>query len=281
MGTIRQLQMSTRILHSPRPGPDVCVNCFNLTRGFSKCFACAHLERHLAAMVPISYSVGHEYLHHVLADYKRIRGPRAEAAAQEVGSLLSTFLGRHEGCVAQAAGVRGFEIVTTVPSSDPRRDESHPLRRIVSAIEETEDRHERLLRRTSEPMAPRTFDPRGFRAIRRLDGQSVLLIDDTWTTGASVESAAAALRAAGAGTVAAVVVGRHLNREWHDNDEHLDALPFDWNECAVCACSAGRSTYPARLALSRRSEPPCSRSEASSSRSDRLSRRSEPLDRAA
>ena len=64
----------------------------------------------------------------------------------------------------------------------------------------------------------------------------MLLIDDTWTTGASAQSAAAALKAAGADR-AAVVIGRHLNREWHENDRRLRGIarPFDWGTCALCA----------------------------------------------
>lgn len=237
-----QLQMSTRILHSPRPGPNVCVNCFNLTRGFSKCFACSHLERHLDAMVPISYSIGHEYLHHILADYKRARGVRAIAAAEQVSAILSLFLARHEGCVAKASGVEGFELVTTVPSGDPQRDEDHPLRGIAAQIQPTRDRHERVLRRTSEPVGPRAFNSRRYIASRCLQGEDVLLIDDTWTTGANAQSAAAALKAAGAGVVAAVVVGRHVNREWHDNDGHLEALRFDWDGCALCIETARKTS---------------------------------------
>ncbi len=62
----------------------------------------------------------------------------------------------------------------------------------------------------------------------------MLLIDDTWTTGTNAQSAAAAL-AAGAGPIAAVVIGRHLNREWRQNDRRLRGLarPFDWSRCAV------------------------------------------------
>jgi predicted amidophosphoribosyltransferase len=242
---MRQLQMSTRILHSPRHGPDVCVNCFNLTRGFSKCFACAGLERHLSAMVPISYSVGHEYLHHILADYKRARGAQAAAAVGQVDAILSLFLERHERCVAKASGVARFGLVTTVPSSDRQRDEDHPLRRIVAQAQPTRDRHERVLRRTSEPARPRRFNPQRYIASKRLDGENVLLIDDTWTTGANAESAAAALKAAGAATVAAVVIGRHVNREWHENDGHLDALPFDWRGCALCTEPAEGLSDPA------------------------------------
>ena len=74
----------------------------------------------------------------------------------------------------------------------------------------------------------------------------MLLIDDTWTTGASAQSAAAALKAAGAGPVAAVVIGRHLNREWHENDRRLRGItrPFDWSRCALCGDPT--SPQPAR-----------------------------------
>jgi orotate phosphoribosyltransferase len=42
-------------------------------------------------------------------------------------------------------------------------------------------------------------------------GAGVLLIDDTWVSGASAQSAAAALKAAGARRVALVVLGRHVD----------------------------------------------------------------------
>jgi orotate phosphoribosyltransferase len=63
----------------------------------------------------------------------------------------------------------------------------------------------------------------------------VLLIDDTWTTGASAQSAAASLKQAGASIVAAVIIGRHLHRDWGHNDRGLSALPtpFDWDDCAL------------------------------------------------
>jgi orotate phosphoribosyltransferase len=72
---------------------------------------------------------------------------------------------------------------------------------------------------------------------RSLHGEPVLLIDDTWTTGANAQSAAAALKLAGAGSVAAVVIGRHVNRDWHGNELKLRALatPFDWRGCALCS----------------------------------------------
>jgi len=42
-------------------------------------------------------------------------------------------------------------------------------------------------------------------------GADVALLDDTWTTGASTQSACAALRLAGARSVAVIVLGRHVS----------------------------------------------------------------------
>lgn len=217
----------------------MCVDCFNYTRGYARCYACSSLPsyaRHLAVMVPISYSVAHEELHRTLAGYKRATGPAAERATHTLAQILSEHLIRHEACLAASAGVSRFEMVTTVPSSVAERDQHHPLRRIVGElVEPTTARHVRLLRRTSAAVEPRRFDPWRYAAMRRLDGESILLIDDTWTTGASARSAAAALQRAGAGVVGAVVIGRHLNRDWHRNDAQLRDLPrFDWSECARC-----------------------------------------------
>ncbi len=42
-------------------------------------------------------------------------------------------------------------------------------------------------------------------------GGDVLVVDDTWVSGGSAQSAAAALKLAGARRVAVVVLGRHVN----------------------------------------------------------------------
>jgi predicted amidophosphoribosyltransferase len=226
------------VLLGPRRGPDVCGTCFNFTAGYARCWACAHAQPSLDAVAPISYSVAREQLHHALASYKRLNGDVARRLQAILAAILWRFLTTHEPCVANAADTNGFDLVTIVPSGDPTRDERHPLRTIVAElVAPTRERHHRLLRRTAAHTAPRTFNPAKFEATTTLDHQSVLLIDDTWTTGASAQSAAATLKAAGAERVAAVVIGRHLNREWHENDRRLRGIaqPFEWSECALCA----------------------------------------------
>jgi hypothetical protein len=55
-----------------------------------------------------------------------------------------------------------------------------------------------VLRRSAIAVEERGWDPRRFTAVRALAGERVLLVDDTWTTGARAQTAAAALLTAGA-----------------------------------------------------------------------------------
>jgi predicted amidophosphoribosyltransferase len=250
MPTVTELTaLYENFMLGPRPARDVCSICFNFTRGYERCYACAHLEQWLGVVAPISYSIGREQLHHALARYKRLTGEVARQLAVQLGAVLWRHLAEHEGCAASAVGADAFELVTTVPSSDRERDERHPLRWIVGeVVEPTRRRHERLLRRSSSALGAHEFSREKFEPLRELRGEPILLIDDTWTTGANAQSAAAALTTAGAGPIAAVVIGRHLNREWHENDRRLRGIirPFDWKRCALCgphpAAEPDRST---------------------------------------
>jgi hypothetical protein len=87
----------------------------------------------------------------------------------------------------------------------------------------------------------RELHPRRFRAESPLPGASVLLVDDTWVSGASAQSATVALRAAGACHVAVVVLGRHVDPV----DPHSQRLcsaflatSYDPGACAVHTAAA-------------------------------------------
>jgi hypothetical protein len=196
----------------------------------------------LDVYAPVSYSIDGEQLHRALAGYKRIGGSVGRRLGRELAAVLWRHLEAHERCLARAAGVGRFTVVTAVPAGDPQRDHAHPLHGLLGElIGPTRERYERLLCHNSPEAAPRTFDRRRYRTLRPLAGEHVLLVDDTWTTGASAQSAAAALKLGGATTVAAVTIGRHVHRHWHGNDRLLRSLqtPFDWSACALCARGAG------------------------------------------
>lgn len=229
---------------APLRGPGVCRTCLTFTDGYDQCYTCARRPSWLDAFAPISYSIAHEQLHHALVSYKRLPGQAGQRLQLQLAAVLWRFLEAHEPCLAHELAVPHFDLVTTVPSKQaiaPHEDDPLPLTRIASTLcGATRERYERLLERADPPTPEHDFDPHKFEPTRPLTGQAVLLIDDTWTTGASAQSGAAALKRAGARTVAAVVIGRHLKRDWRANDERLRRLsrPFDWESCVHCASTS-------------------------------------------
>jgi len=244
MPTVAELTAAYgNVLVAPRHGDGVCRTCFNLTDGYERCYACVHGGRGLDLVVPISYSVAGAQLHHALVSYKRGPQPAATELGLQLAAVLWRFLAAHEGCVARALGVAEIPLVTTVPSNDRARDDEHPLHRLVQhTVMPTSGRFQRLLRRTERLATPHVFCEERYAASAPLDAEPVLLIDDTWTTGANAQSAATALKLAGAGPVAAVVIGRHLNRGWGVNEQRLNRLPtpFDWGKCVLCRQAGAR-----------------------------------------
>ena len=219
----------------PPEADGVCIRCLTFTAGYDTCYPCSRRRVVVDALLPISYSVHLGQLHTALRGYKDSLAPVSQRFTLELAAVLWRFLDRHEGCLAARVGVSEFEVVATVPSTSPERDETHPLHRIVGTIVgHTRDRYGQLLRPSGKDIDPREFDPRRYVATQRLAGESILLIDDTWTTGANVESAAAVLREAGAGRIGAVVIGRHVREDFGDNAVRLRALPrFSWERCTL------------------------------------------------
>jgi predicted amidophosphoribosyltransferase len=236
-------------LLGPRAGPGVCEVCFDLTSGPPRCHHCARPDDAIATVAPISYSVAHEQLHHALRGYKRPPADVAQRFQLELAAVVWRHLDRHETCLAHAAGVAGFQLVTTVPSSHPARDRTHPLHRIAGELcSVTRGRYRRVLTRTDTPVTPRAEQVDKF-VSEPLEGEPVLLIDDTWTTGANARCAAGALARAGAGPIAVLVIGRHLRRDYGDNRRRLAELstPFEWGTCAHHARVDSNRRTPVRV----------------------------------
>jgi hypothetical protein len=256
MPTVRELTaLYETFMVSPQRGPGVCRTCLTFTdpardtgadaaqstgagHAYAQCYPCANTQPWLDLVAPISYSIAGGQLHHALVSYKRLTGHVAQRLRTELAAVLWRYLDSHERCLATSLGTDGFELVTTVPSGRRDTGESHPLEQIVGELcGHTRGRYIPLLERADHADASEhEFDPQRFKAPRAIAARPVLLIDDTWTTGASAQAAAAALKRAGAGPVAVVVIGRHLKRSWRRNGARLDQLPrgFDWDTCVHC-----------------------------------------------
>ncbi len=78
----------------------------------------------------------------------------------------------------------------------------------------------------------------GFTVNASVQGRRVLLVDDTFTSGAEVQSAASALQLAGAAIPAAVVIGRYINPHFNDASNQLweraRAQLFRFERCCLC-----------------------------------------------
>lgn len=222
-------------------GSGICATCHCfIEAGYSRCYRCSQTLGSLDLVVPITYSENLGQIHTALARYKR--APSIEArdfAGVRLLAILWRFLDLHEHCLTNTLGIVSFDVVTGVPSSTLTRDRRSRLRAIIRACVPVRKRYDRLLLPAEDALDTREFDADRYEPQRPLTGENVLLIDDTWASGVHAQSAAYALKQAGATKVAMVVIGRHLNPDWvvrgQTSKALFTALPhtFDWETCAV------------------------------------------------
>jgi len=190
----------------------LCLVCAGPVRaGYLRCFQCdLHAQSApglLADVVaPAAYAAKGGPLARDLWLYKSGRDGSGPAAAR-VLSLLLLFLHERGPAVWRAAGMGRPSAVCVVPSGRGRPG-PHPLR-VLAAPYLARPWLSLRPRPGGDPWA-RTLDPARFQATGLLPGATVLLLDDSWVSGASAQSAAVALKLAGAAGVAVVVAGRHL-----------------------------------------------------------------------
>jgi hypothetical protein len=196
--------------------------CCGPTPGADRvCFACRLVARRLgtvlAPVLPMQMCPLPGPLYTVLMGYKE--APVAEARARFgplVRSLTTAFLRAHAGCIAALAGGRPT-FVLPVPSTV--RPGGSPIAHVPGLATDVESalpgvRWTGLLCRTSEPVGHMRPSARAFAVpptLRcRVTDKRLLLLDDTYVSGARAQSAAAALRRAGASSVVVVALGRVL-----------------------------------------------------------------------
>lgn len=179
-------------------------------------------------VAPIRYAVRGGPLATDLRRYKSERGNAAEAAlaAERLRELLAGFLARHGAQVWRAAGMRAAPSAVAVVPTGQGRAGRHPLEGLVRGCFDMPMLRESLdLPPQQESLGlpfvglsvrpgeihRRGVNPRWIRVDTRVDGGDILVVDDTWVSGGSAQSAAAALKLSGARSVAIVVLGRHVN----------------------------------------------------------------------
>ncbi|MGP0109167.1 MAG: hypothetical protein ACLPR9_09970 [Acidimicrobiales bacterium] len=132
----------------------------------------------------------------------------------KVVSLLSQFLTMHGECIAQAAGGE-WDVITTVPSSAERSGQ-HPLVTAINRVQGLSDQYVPLLKRGDATIAHLSASDDGYELLTPLDGERILLIDDTFTSGSRVQSAASRLSLGGGDVLAIVPIGRVITPSFNE-----------------------------------------------------------------
>lgn len=242
MATAREITEPYLQIYTPVPPgiPPVCRICHSVpNEGFDVCYSC-HVTRRqvtepLDSIVPISlYRLG-EQLHTWLAGYKRW-GPSTQRQQVRVWltATIARFLRQHHSCIAR----NGWDVITYVPST--RADaRGHALFECLRNMPVYGDRCATLLKRGTASIDHLNADDAGFEVTESVGAERVLLIDDTFTSGARMQSAASALRLAGADVIAAVPVGRVITPGFSLRHEefwrHSRSIAFSFDTCCLDA----------------------------------------------
>jgi predicted amidophosphoribosyltransferase len=140
---------------------------------------------------PITLYVPMSPMHALLREYKDGPPSVQRRLRPRLGALLARFLSHHAACIGS------WDTVTIVPSSRGRAD-PHPLERVVRMDTRHARTYRGLLRPGSHQAHHRQGSDQAFDVQAPVAGRQVLLIDDTFTSGAEVQSAASALHLRGA-----------------------------------------------------------------------------------
>jgi len=203
---------------------------------YPQCQHCWQYRTVIAGVVPILYSMdsGFESLLHQYKDF----GTGHRWLALPIVSVLEDFLVGHIGCISARYGA--LDLATVVPSGNHSRGFDH-LKQVISLKTDWSIQWDLTVVDKAKVGRPGrgVIDP-SFYVVSPsadLDGKTVLLMDDTWTSGSSMVSVARALRDHGARGVVAMPIGRQLNAHFGDADSLMKISGnrgYNNEKCVIC-----------------------------------------------
>jgi hypothetical protein len=232
-----------------RGAPQICFVCTgpaNTANGPPLCSQCRnarddHGSSLADLMVSLAYAKGrmpsmHQSAHHVRAYKAPSPAPRC-AQDLELMAGAATYL--HGPCIETTVGA--WQAVTFVPSTT-RRGPNPPIASIARRVHDVYPTRAKVGLALGPGIdAPRASGPRPDRFVVPAEYLStvvdrhVLVVEDTWVSGNKAQSAALALKAAGARCVTILCVTRWLRHDWDDHRELINTLtePYDGARCPV------------------------------------------------
>jgi len=204
----RSRLVSGAVLSPPKEGPDVCRVCHGWVRpGYRLCFSCritmGAVTDPCGRVSVISLYRPGSPLHEILRGYKDEPGAAGASRAERLGALIARHLWENGAAIAP----EGWDALAVVPSTAGRPG-PHPLEAALATTFLGAQLWPGLLAPGPVGADHRRADDRAFSVTADVRGARLVVVDDTWTTGARAQSAASALQRAGASVETVVVAGR-------------------------------------------------------------------------
>lgn len=168
---------------------------------------------HVAAL---AYAIEGQQSHYLMRNYK---GETPILELRIIVSLLAAVGLRYHLKCLEAIAERPVTHWSTVPSL-PAKPGEHPLHVAIRPI--LRKLPEVHLTAALNPAAPREFRSDHFQATPVPSQSHVLVIEDTWVSGGHAQSAAYAVRKAGASTVSILSLARYLKEDYGNNREFMN-----------------------------------------------------------
>lgn len=238
--------------HNIAAGRGICRVCRGPESGSGVCSRCQSTEEALGGATCnrtffLAYADGQNpggwsQSAQTMRLYKEI--PPTELCVEHVHELAFVVTWIHDACMLAVDG--GWDAAAFVPSRTPREG-LHPVAGIarnvarLAADDPASGGPYEIKRVALEPgpvnlprvaNADRFAVPDKWRS--RVQGKRILLVDDTWATGTSIQSAAAVLKAAGAVSVTGLCVARWLSWDWESHVpllKQVSTTPYDPFDC--------------------------------------------------
>jgi hypothetical protein len=177
----------------------MCASC----RAVAVALGCAPVP-----VTPIAVVTAGDPIYRALRQYKSGEPEVARRQSSRLAHLVDAFMTMHRPC----ATPDGADVTVVVPSCTGGRPAPHPLARVVSGCCDLPPLDDALAAGPGA-VGHRRPDPCAYRSVGDVAGKRVLLLDDVYTSGAHLQSAAVVLRNAGAAAVGALVIGRFVGTD--------------------------------------------------------------------
>ena len=187
------------------------------------CYRCREIAKHplsSSTVGALTYAADRTQSARLMYGYKAARpGP---SHRRTIEALLLTAIIGHTGCMYALTGApwAGW---ASVPSLREHAPTEHPLHAIIAPFLGTGSEIALRAKRPLTKEQGRDFDPGHFVADPIDRPGTILLIDDSWVSGGHAQSAAVALRQAGAEQVAILAIARWMQPGYRDTTEVLAA----------------------------------------------------------